>query len=65
MEPQRNKVCGIDVHKRYQSAEKNILGGITKQGSKHILRLLIQVAYAISRIKDSKLKKILLNDSGQ
>lgn len=37
-----------------------MLGGITKQGSKHIRRMLIQVAYAISRAKDSKLKRFFL-----
>ena len=51
--------CGL-VPSLYQSAEKTILGGITKQGSKHIRRMLIQVAYAISRTKDSKLKKFFL-----
>ncbi len=34
--------CGL-VPSLYQSAEKTILGGITKQGSKHIRRMLIQV----------------------
>jgi transposase len=42
--------------------EKTILGEITKQGSKHIRRMLIQVAYAISRTKDSELKKFFLRD---
>ena len=51
--------CGL-VPSLYQSAEKTILGRITKQGSKHIRRMLIQVAYAISRTKDSKLKKFFL-----
>ena len=41
-------------------SRKTILGGITKQGSKHIRRMLIQVAYAVSRTKDSKLKKFFL-----
>lgn len=44
----------------YQSAEKVVLGGITKQGSKHIRRMLIQVAYAISGTKSSKLKRFFL-----
>ena len=51
--------CGL-VPSLYQSAEKVVLGGITKQGSKHIRRMLIQVAYAISRTKDSKLKRFFL-----
>jgi transposase len=51
--------CGL-VPSLYQSAEKVVLGGITKQGSKHIRRMLIQVAYAISRTKDSKLRKFFL-----
>lgn len=41
----------------YQSADKAVYGGITKHGSKHIRRMLVQVAYAISRMKDSKLKR--------
>ncbi len=51
--------CGF-VPSLYQSAEKVVLGGITKQGSKHIRRMLIQVAYAISRNKNSKLKRFFL-----
>jgi len=51
--------CGL-VPSLYQSAEKVVLGGITKQGSKHIRRMLIQVAYAISRTKDSKLQRFFL-----
>jgi len=51
--------CGL-VPSLYQSAEKVVLGGITKQGSKHIRRMLIQVAYAISRTKDSKLRRFFL-----
>lgn len=51
--------CGL-VPSLYQSAEKVVLGGITKQGSKHIRRMLIQVSYAISRTKDSKLKRFFL-----
>ena len=41
-------------------SRKVVLGGITEQGSKHIRRMLIQVAYAISRTKDSKLKKFFM-----
>jgi transposase len=51
--------CGL-VPSLYQSAEKVVLGGITKQGSKHIRRMLIQIAYAISRTKNSKLKRFFL-----
>lgn len=48
--------CGL-VPSLYQSADKAIFGRITKHGSKHIRRMLVQVAYAISRTKDSKLKR--------
>jgi transposase len=51
--------CGL-VPSLYQSAEKVVLGGITKQGSKHIRRMLVQIAYAISRTKNSKLKRFFL-----
>jgi transposase len=51
--------CGL-VPSLYQSAEKVVMGGITKQGSKHIRRMLIQIAYAISRTKNSKLKRFFL-----
>lgn len=48
--------CGL-VPSLYQSADKAVSGRITKHGSKHIRRMLVQVAYAISRTKDSKLKR--------
>jgi transposase len=51
--------CG-SVPFLYQSAENAILGGITKQGFKHIRIMLIQVAYAISRTRNSKLNKFFL-----
>ncbi len=51
--------CGL-VPSLYQSAEKTVSGRITKHGSKHIRRMLVQVAYAISRMKDSKLKRFFL-----
>lgn len=51
--------CGL-VPSLYQSAEKTVFGRITKHGSKHIRRMLVQVAYAISRMKDSKLKRFFL-----
>lgn len=31
-----------------QSADKCLLGGITKQGSRHIRRMLVEVVFAIS-----------------
>jgi transposase len=43
-----------------QSANKLVTGNITKQGSKHIKRMLIQSAHAISRTKDSRLKRFFL-----
>ena len=36
------------------------MGSITKQGSKHIRRMLVQVAHAISRTKNSILKSFFL-----
>ena len=44
----------------YQSADKLITGGITKQGSKHLRWILVQVAHAISHAKEGKLKKFFL-----
>lgn len=44
----------------YQSADKLITGGITKQGSKHLRWILVQVAHAISHAKGGKLKKFFL-----
>lgn len=44
----------------YQSADKLITGSITKQGSKHLRWILVQVAYAISHKKGGKLKKFFL-----
>jgi len=44
----------------YQSADKNILGKITKHGSKHLRWILVQVAHAIAHTKDSKLKRFFL-----
>jgi transposase len=41
----------------YQSADKLITGSITKQGSKHLRWILVQVAHAITRKKGGKLKK--------
>jgi transposase len=40
--------CGL-VPRVYQSADKLVTGRITKQGSKHIRSMLVEVAYAMSR----------------
>lgn len=49
--------CGL-VPTVYQSAGKLITGHITKHGSPHVRRMLIEVAHAIARTKaDSKLKR--------
>jgi len=44
----------------YQSAGKLITGSITKHGSRHIRRILVEIARVIARIKDSKLKRFFL-----
>ncbi len=41
----------------YQSAGKLITGSITKHGSRHIRRILVEIARVIARTKDSKLKR--------
>ena len=51
--------CGL-VPSIYESANKRITGSITKQGSKHVRRMLVQVAHSISRIKNSKLKSFFM-----
>ena len=51
--------CGL-VPSIYESAEKRIIGSITKHGSKHVRRMLVQVAHAISRTKNSRLKSFFL-----
>ena len=51
--------CGL-VPSIYESAGKRITGSITKQGSKHVRRMLVQVAHSISRTKNSKLKSFFL-----
>lgn len=51
--------CGL-VPSVYQSADKLMAGGITKQGSKHIRSMLIEVAYAASRTRNSRLRKFFL-----
>jgi transposase len=44
----------------YQSADKLITGSITKQGSKHLRWIFVQVAHAITHKKGGKLKKFFL-----
>jgi transposase len=41
----------------YQSADKHITGSIAKHGSRHIRRILVEVAHAIARTNKSKLKR--------
>ena len=52
--------CGL-TPKVSQSADKLVTGSITKQGSKHVRMMLIQVAHAISKSKNSKLKRFFLH----
>ncbi|VVB62540.1 Transposase IS116/IS110/IS902 family protein [uncultured archaeon] len=47
--------CGL-VPNLYQSADKCILGSITKHGSKHIRRMLVEVARSIARSRNSRLR---------
>jgi transposase len=51
--------CGL-TPKVSQSANMLVTGSITKQGSKHVRRMLVQVAHAISRTRNSKLKRFFL-----
>ena len=51
--------CGL-VPTISESAEKRIMGSITKQGSKHVRRMLVQVAHAISRTRNSRLKSFFM-----
>ena len=44
----------------YQSADKLITGSITKHGSRHIRRILVEVAHTIARTNKSKLKRFFL-----
>lgn len=44
-----------------QSADKLVTGSITKQGSKHMRRMLVQVAHSIAKSKNSKLKRFFLH----
>ena len=52
--------CGL-VPSVYNSADKNYTGSITKQGSRNIRRILVEVAHVIARTKGrSKLKSFFL-----
>ena len=51
--------CGL-TPKVSQSADVLVTGSITKQGSKHIRRMLVQVAHIIARAGNSKLKKFFM-----
>jgi transposase len=44
----------------YQSADKLVTGSITKHGSRHIRRILVEVAQVIARSNKSKLKRFFL-----
>jgi transposase len=44
----------------YQSADKLVTGSITKHGSRHIRRILVEVAQVIARTNKSKLKRFFL-----
>lgn len=44
----------------YQSAGKNFTGKITKQGSKWLRRIMVEVAHAAVRARDSKLRAFYL-----
>ena len=44
----------------YQSAGKNLTGGITKQGSKWLRRIMIQAAHSASKVRDSRLRRFYL-----
>lgn len=48
--------CGI-VPSVYQSADRLVTGCITKRGSRHIRRILVEVAHAIAKTKNSHLKR--------
>lgn len=56
--------CGL-TPSVYQSADKLVTGRITKHGSKHIRRMLIQVAHIIIWIKRFNAQEILSSDKGQ
>ena len=45
----------------YQSAGKNLTGRITKQGSKWLRRIMVQVAHSASKAKGTKLRRFYLS----
>jgi transposase len=49
----------------YQSAGKLYTGPITKMGSKHMRWILVQVAHAASRVKNSKFRRFFLRVRGR
>jgi transposase len=49
----------------YQSAGKLYTGPITKMGSKHLRWILVQVAHAASRVKNSMLRRFFLRVRGR
>lgn len=51
--------CGL-TPKVSQSADVLITSSITKQGSKHVRRMLVQIAHVISRTGNSKLKRFFI-----
>ncbi len=51
--------CGL-TPKVSQSADVLITSSITKQGSKHVRRMLVQVAHVISRTGNSKLRRFFI-----
>ena len=51
--------CGL-TPRVSQSADMLVTGSITKQGSKHVRRMLVEVAHAIFRTKNSVLKRFFL-----
>ena len=44
----------------HESAGKNLTGGITKRGSKWLRRIMVQVAHAAKRVKNSQLREFYL-----
>jgi len=51
--------CGL-TPRVSQSADMLVTGSITKQGSKHVRRMLVEVAHSISRTKNIVLKRFFL-----
>jgi transposase len=52
--------CGL-APSVYQSADKQITGSITKRGSKHVRRILVEIAHAVTKVKDTRLKLFFLH----